>query len=169
MERTEASSSHVEIHPVRSEYDVFLSFRGPDTREIFTDILYEFMGKVGIHVFKDDEEIRRGEEIGGELERAIDNAKIYVIVFSKNYASSAWCLRELAMMVDRSRDSDAGKILLPIFYDADPYDVKLRSKLYQQAIDAHKQRYEREIVGKWEEALLEVGGISGWDSKSVKG
>ncbi|KAI6668610.1 hypothetical protein NL676_010842, partial [Syzygium grande] len=45
------------------EYDVFLSFRGPDTRNTFTDFLYVFLSKAGIRVFMDDEELRPGEKI----------------------------------------------------------------------------------------------------------
>ncbi|XP_039162855.1 TMV resistance protein N-like [Eucalyptus grandis] len=69
-------------------YEVFLSFRGPDTRHGFTDCLYNAMVDAGILVFRDDESLRVGEKISDELLQAIENSKIYIPIFSKNYAES---------------------------------------------------------------------------------
>ncbi|CAN1227683.1 Disease resistance protein L6, partial [Linum grandiflorum] len=61
------------------EYEVFLSFRGPDTRHHtrhqITNIIYHFLCCTKIHTFKDDNELRKGEEIGSNLLRAIDQSK----------------------------------------------------------------------------------------------
>ncbi|KAI4311711.1 hypothetical protein MLD38_036586 [Melastoma candidum] len=109
---SEARTSHGNLNtPDGSAYDVFVSFRGPDTRCVFTDVLYVFMKEKGICVFRDMEEVRHGEEIGDELRRAVPDSRIYVVVFSKDYASSAWCLRELAMMVDCLRDPASRKVI----------------------------------------------------------
>jgi hypothetical protein len=50
---------------------VFLSFRGEDTRKNFTDHLYTALVQAGIHTFRDDDEIGRGENIKSELQQAI--------------------------------------------------------------------------------------------------
>jgi hypothetical protein len=50
---------------------VFLSFRGADTRKNFTDHLYKALVDAGIHTFRDDDEIRIGENIELELQKAI--------------------------------------------------------------------------------------------------
>lgn len=153
-----------------SEYDVFLSFRGPDTRNGITDHLYECMCGAGLRAFRDDEEIRRGEVIGGELEQAIINSRVYAVILSRNYVSSSWCLRELAMMVDLRRGLGVGrKIILPIFYGVDPCDVKLRTELYRNDLNKHEDRYGHDVVKKWEEALVTIGQINGWDSKAIHG
>ncbi|KAK9280364.1 hypothetical protein L1049_014053 [Liquidambar formosana] len=44
-------------------YDVFLSFRGEDTRKNFIDHLYFALKNAGINAFRDDNELPRGEEI----------------------------------------------------------------------------------------------------------
>jgi len=53
------------------KYQVFLSFRGEDTRKNFTNYLYKALVDAGIHTFRDDDEIRRGENIDFELQKAI--------------------------------------------------------------------------------------------------
>ncbi|KAL3736837.1 hypothetical protein ACJRO7_025724 [Eucalyptus globulus] len=147
-----------------TEFEVFLNFRGLDTRLNFTDHLYHSLDGVGIRVFLDDAEIQKGEKIGGELLRAINNSTIYVPIFSRDYASSALCLRELAHMVECSRGS-TNKVILPIFFDVDPYDVKLRTGLYIDALKRHKERFGTNEVQQWEGALTEVASIKGWHCK----
>ncbi|XP_039165794.1 disease resistance protein RPV1-like [Eucalyptus grandis] len=90
----------------RGEYQVFLNFRGPDTRYGFADFLYHDLVDAGVHVFRDYEELRVGDVIGGELLRAIDNSILYIPIFSRAYASSKWCLREIAHIVDSVSKSD---------------------------------------------------------------
>ena len=55
-------------------YDVFLSFRGEDTRQKFTGNLYNSLCEKGVHTFIDDEGLRRGEEITPALLNAIQNS-----------------------------------------------------------------------------------------------
>jgi hypothetical protein len=76
-------------------YHVFLSFRGADTRKTFLGHLYNALVQAGIHTFKDDEELPPGEEISHHLKKAIQESKISIVVFSRDYASSRWCLNEL--------------------------------------------------------------------------
>ncbi|KAF8039877.1 hypothetical protein BT93_B2174 [Corymbia citriodora subsp. variegata] len=157
------------------EYQVFLSFRGPDTRHVFTDILHQAMIDAGIHVFINDEKLQPGEKISDNLERAIDNSKLYIPIFSKNYASSPWCLHELVRMVDKSKE-DEKKVILPIFYDVKPDDVKLKTALYnkdilnlEQEMEDQKNKFGREDIKKWRQALQKVGGIDGWEPKKDSG
>ena len=82
------------------EYDVFLSFRGGDTRYKFTDHLYHALVAKEIITFRDDKELKRGEPISQELLDAIEKSRIAAIIFSKNYASSTWCLEELAKIIE---------------------------------------------------------------------
>ncbi|XP_048137943.1 disease resistance protein RUN1-like [Rhodamnia argentea] len=148
------------------DYDVFLSFRGPDTRNGFTDCLYEFMSNTGIRIFRDDEELRPGEKIS-EILRAVKRSQIYIPIFSKDYASSKWCLRELTCMVECARQS-MGKEILPIFYDVDPSDVKLETELYESALGKHEANLGCTEVKPWRAALKTVAKIRGWHIKDQK-
>ena len=70
------------------KYDVFLSFRGEDTRTNFVDHLYHALHQKSIHTYRDDVRIKKGKRISDELIGSIKDSKFYIIVFSKNYASS---------------------------------------------------------------------------------
>lgn len=140
--------------PPGADYQVFLSFRGPDTRQGFADCLYHFMVDAGIRVFRDSEGIPAGEKIEVIL-RAINGSIVCIPIFSKGYASSKWCLRELAEMVELK------KKIMPVFYDVTPDDVKLKTPLYRDAMTNHGKEEEEE---KWGKALEKALEISGWES-----
>ncbi|XP_056165304.1 disease resistance protein L6-like isoform X2 [Syzygium oleosum] len=149
-------------------YEVFLSFRGADTRHGFTDHLYHGMVDAGIIVFRDSESLHVGKQIGGELLQAIENSKIYIPIFSENYASSDWCLRELACMVECTLKSNGKKEILPIFLDVEPADVKLKTNLYRQTLSKRQKTWCTEAES-WEKALIEVGKIKGWNWQKDQG
>ncbi|XP_042491894.1 TMV resistance protein N-like [Macadamia integrifolia] len=111
-------------------YDVFPSFRGEDTRNTFTAHLYNALDDAGIHTFKDDERLCTGEEIGPELLSAIEQSRISIPIFSKNYASSKWCLNELVKIVECRKTMN--QLVLPIFYDVDPSDVRNHTGSYAE-------------------------------------
>ncbi|CAN1139150.1 Disease resistance protein L6 [Linum perenne] len=147
------------------EYEVFLSFRGPDTRNQITDILYRFLCRTKIHTFKDDNELRKGEEIGSNLLQAIDQSKIYVPIISKNYAHSKWCLIELAEII-RRQEQDTRRIILPIFYMVDPRDVRHQTGPYENAFQEHCKKFDETTIKNWKDALNKVGAFKGWHVKS---
>ena len=82
------------------KYDIFLSFRGEDTRKSFTDHLYAVLNQKGIYTFRDDEKLGRGKRISPVLFKAIEDSFFAIVVLSKNYASSTWYLNELVKIMD---------------------------------------------------------------------
>ncbi|XP_065849176.1 disease resistance protein RPV1-like [Euphorbia lathyris] len=142
-------------------YHVFLSFRGGDTRKNFTDHLYTALIQAGIRTFRDDDEIVRGELIELEITKAIRESKISVIVLSRDYASSRWCLDELAMIMER-RKTD-GHVVIPLFYDVDPFLVGKQSGFYGEAFARHEIEFRGEMgmVEGWRKALREVADMGG--------
>ncbi|XP_048133853.1 disease resistance protein L6-like [Rhodamnia argentea] len=145
------------------ENEVFLSFRGPDTRAGITDHLYTGLSGLGIRTFRDDEDLREGEEFAPELLQAIKQSKILVPIFSKNYASSIWCLKEVAQMVECKKTG--GQKIMPIFYDVAPWEVRYQTGGYKDAFLSHekKKRHDEKTIGEWKAALSAVGEINGWD------
>lgn len=94
------SSSSTASPSTRWTYDVFISFRGEDTRNNFVDHLYAALQRAGIYTFKDDEKLQRGKSISPELVKAIQESMVAVVVFSNNYANSSWCLEELVKIIE---------------------------------------------------------------------
>ena len=146
-------------------YEVFLSFRGEDTRNGFTGNLYNSLHRKGIHTFIDDEELRRGDEIRPALLTAIQESRIAIIVFSKNYAASTFCLDELVMILDHFKAE--GRLVWPIFYGVDPSDVRHQRASYAKALAKHEERFQddKDKVQKWREALHKAANLSGWHFK----
>ncbi|KAL6184319.1 hypothetical protein ACLB2K_045721 [Fragaria x ananassa] len=65
--------------PFPWKYDVFLSFRGEDTRKGFTDYLYDKLQWRGIRTFRDDPELQRGTTISPELISAIEQSRFAIV------------------------------------------------------------------------------------------
>ncbi|CAN1195550.1 Disease resistance protein L6 [Linum perenne] len=151
------------------EYEVFLSFRGPDTRDSITDILYRFLAHSKIRTFRDDDELRKGEGIWSNLVKAISQSKISVTIFSPRYAESKWCLKELAEIVEHKK-REKGHIILPIFYKVDPRDVRHQTGPYEVAFQQHERNtnFDEKTIETWKAALNEVGSLKGWHIETKK-
>ena len=153
-----ASSSPSTPH----SYEVFISFRGEDTRKNFTDHLYTTLVAYGIHTFRDDEELEKGGDIASDLLRAIEESKIFIIIFSTNYANSRWCLNELVKIFECTTQKQS--TILPIFYHVNPSDVRKQSGSYGDAfVDHEKDADEKkmEVIQKWRTALNQVASLCG--------
>ncbi|KAB2006473.1 hypothetical protein ES319_D11G347600v1 [Gossypium barbadense] len=146
----------------RKKYDVFLSFRGEDTRKNFTGHLYDALKSIGIITFRDDPKLEAGEEIAPELSKAIQQSWCSVIIFSKTYAFSGWCLEELAEIVQQKNAN--GHKVFPIFYHVDPSDLRNQKEKVEEAFAKHEERYkeDKDKIQKWRNALTEVAKIKGW-------
>ena len=146
------------------KYDVFLNFRGEDTRHSFTSHLDAALSRSGINTFKDDQ-LRRGEKISPALLQAIEESRFSIIIFSENYASSSWCLDELTKILECVKEG--GHTALPVFHNVDPSHVREQKGSFAEAFAKHEQVYREKMekVVKWRKALTEVATISGWDSR----
>nr|XP_033516124.1 toll/interleukin-1 receptor-like protein isoform X2 [Nicotiana tomentosiformis] len=142
----------------RFNWDIFLSFRGEDTRHGFTNKLYNELVRNGVRTFIDDEGLDRGEEIAPNLSAAIEDSAASIAVISQNYASSKWCLEELVKI------SECKRLLLPVFYGVDPSDVRRQKGPFEEHFRKHEIVVEAEKVCRWREAMKKAGNISGWDS-----
>ncbi|KAB2603580.1 TMV resistance protein N-like [Pyrus ussuriensis x Pyrus communis] len=154
----------------RWKYDVFLSFRGVDTRKGFVSHLYHELWECqGITTFFDDRELEAGTSIPVELPSAIKESHIAIVVLSPNYASSKWCLDELTTIL---QCMEARNSVLPVFYETDPSDVGNQRGSFAKAFAEHEEKFtsteEKKKVTQWREDLKKVSKISGWHSKESK-
>ncbi|KAL7185351.1 hypothetical protein ACSBR2_027317 [Camellia fascicularis] len=152
-----ASSSVPSTSRPQYTYDVFLSFRGEDTRDNFVSHLYTALAQKGIHTFKDDEKLERGKVISPELRIAIRESRFSIVVLSKNYASSRWCLDELMEALECSNTA-----VIPIFYHVDPSEVRSQKESFGKGFDELVSKQEEsgmENVQRWRKALDQVSNI----------
>ncbi|PRQ57250.1 putative TIR domain-containing protein [Rosa chinensis] len=137
-------------------YDVFLSFRGTDTRKNFTDHLYTALLNARFHTFRDNR-IERGENIWEELKKAIHLSRSSVIVFSRDYTSSDSCLDELVVILERKRTSD--HIVFPVYYDIGPSQLTKQAETLSE-VPKHQENQSSEKLNIWRAALEEVAGLA---------
>uniref|UniRef100_A0A7N2RAY1 TIR domain-containing protein n=1 Tax=Quercus lobata TaxID=97700 RepID=A0A7N2RAY1_QUELO len=147
------------------KYDVFLSFRGEDTRKRFTNHLYTTLKQKGISTFKDDEKLKRGTSITPELLKAIEESRFAMIILSWDYASSKWCLIVLTKIVECMKKT--GLVVLPVFHYVDPSDVRNHRGTFAEAFDKHEESFKDNMrnIETWKAALTKVADLAGWDLK----
>ncbi|KAJ0524655.1 putative TIR domain, P-loop containing nucleoside triphosphate hydrolase [Helianthus annuus] len=142
-------------HSPTITYDVFLSFRGIDTRHTFTDYLYKALLRANLRTFRDDNAIPGGEVLKPEIETAIKESRASIVVLSENYANSRWCLDELCLIFEQRRN--CGHFVLPIFYHVEPSDVRHQTGSF--AIE--ELNWTADVVRRWKEALTMVSNLKG--------
>lgn len=158
---TMASSSSSSV-PRVSKYDVFLSFRGEDTRKTIVSHLYAALDSRGIVTFKDDQRLEIGDHISDQLHIALKGSSFAVVVLSENYATSRWCLMELQLIMEFMKEGTLE--VFPVFYGVDPSTV--RHQLGSFSLERYKGRPEMvHKVHKWREALHLIANLSGVDSR----
>ncbi|XP_061993534.1 TMV resistance protein N-like [Rosa rugosa] len=152
-------SSSSSNHPWK--YHVFLSFRGEDTRNNFTGHLCSALRQKGINTFMDDE-LERGEDISTSLLQTIEESRISIIVFSKNYASSKWCLDELVKILECKKLNQQD--VRPVFYRVNPSDIRNHRGSFGEALANHERNVKdnMEKVQIWKVALKEAANLLGW-------
>ena len=147
-----SSSTH------RRSYDVFLSFRGKDTRNGFTGHLYKALCDNGMNTFNDDNDLQRGEKLSEELLKTIERSIISIVVFSENYAESSWCLDELVKIMQCRTN---GQLVLPVFYKVDPSEVRNQRGNFGVALTEFEEKFKNKVQS-WRTALSEVANLVGW-------
>ncbi|KAF8024228.1 hypothetical protein BT93_F1432 [Corymbia citriodora subsp. variegata] len=149
------------------KYDVFLSFRGEDTRKNFVDHLHDALRRRGIVAFKDDHDrdIPRGENIKPEILGAIEKSKYVLPIFSENYASSTWCLEEVAKAVE-CKDINEGSVI-PIFYKVNPSDIRKLRGNFGKDFAKIEETYtgDEGDIKRWKDALEKVADLAGRELK----
>ncbi|CAH8278064.1 unnamed protein product [Arabidopsis lyrata] len=150
------------------QYDVFISFRGDDLRHNFLAHFRKELDRKLIRTFN-DMEIEKGESLDPVLTQAIRGSKIAVVLFSKNYASSGWCLNELLEIVKCKKE--IGQLVIPIFHGVDPSHVRHQIGDFGSIFEKTCRRHSEEVKNQWKKALTEVANMVGthlqnWDNEA---
>ncbi|KFK34149.1 hypothetical protein AALP_AA5G107000 [Arabis alpina] len=146
-------------------FDVFPSFSGEDVPKSFLSHLLEKLRTKLIITFI-DHGIERSRPIAPELLSEIRDSRISIVVFSKNYASSTWCLNELAAIHDFHVES--GQMVIPVFYDVDPSHVRKQTGEFGKAFETTCGGKTEDDIKRWKKAIACVASITGEDSRNWK-
>ncbi|XP_010445820.1 PREDICTED: protein PHLOEM PROTEIN 2-LIKE A5-like [Camelina sativa] len=142
-------------------HQVFVNFRGAELRHNFISHLEPALKTVGINVFVDNNE-KRGEDLTA-LFRRIEESKIALVVFSRRYMESIWCLNELVKIKERA---DEKKLLvIPIFFKVKPTELK---GLLDEACESHGILHKAHILNKWKVALECIKSKTGFPLKDKR-
>ncbi|CAL2279904.1 unnamed protein product [Prunus armeniaca] len=141
-----------------------MSFRGEDTRDAFTSHLHAALRRKQIETYIDNK-LEKGDDIGPALLEAIEKSIIALVIFSKDYASSTWCLKELVHILGCKKSY--GQIVIPIFYRIDPSHVRKQQGTY--ALEDRPLKRIRDEVANWRAALEEAANMSGFHYSSKTG
>ncbi|KAJ8770506.1 hypothetical protein K2173_017997 [Erythroxylum novogranatense] len=144
------------------KYDVFLNFRGEDVRFNFLSYLILAFNHVSLNFFV-DYKLPRGEHIESALMVAIQDSRVALTIFSKGYASSAWCLDELVKIMDCRENPTLRQKVIPVFYHVSPSDVtNVETGVFAQDFAKHERgRRSRSKVPRWKAAMEAAGHLAG--------
>ncbi|CAG7878420.1 unnamed protein product, partial [Brassica rapa] len=145
------------------KHHVFPSFHGPDVRRGFLSYLLKEFKEKGIDVFIDND-IERSKLIGPELTEAIRGSLIALVLITRNYASSTWCLNELVQIMKCwEEDKQTVKV---IFYEVDPSDVKNQKGDFGTVFHKTCAEKSTDEVERWRKALQIVAQIAGYHTSN---
>ncbi|KAH7428288.1 hypothetical protein KP509_10G085000 [Ceratopteris richardii] len=158
--------SHQRRNPAQG-YNVFICYVGQDTKRNMVSVLRGRLHFMGITCF-DNYEMNHEPEINPHIEEAITKSKVYVISFTKNFASSKRCLEEARLIMNMQRSSSTSsttRTVIPIFYDVQPCEVRHQP----ENSEYHKCRETGSTVQEgesWSESLCELSKIKGCEFRS---
>ncbi|XP_010549011.1 PREDICTED: protein PHLOEM PROTEIN 2-LIKE A5 [Tarenaya hassleriana] len=141
----------------RPQHEVFINYRGDELRYGFVSHLVEALERNRVNFFIDKDE-QRGKDLK-DLFLRIDQSLIALVIFSRRYAESEWCLDELSRINKRV---EMGKLrVIPIFYKVDADDVReQKGKFGDKFWELAKASRGHQIM-EWKDALESVSDKMG--------
>ncbi|XP_010553686.1 PREDICTED: protein PHLOEM PROTEIN 2-LIKE A8-like [Tarenaya hassleriana] len=136
---------------------VFISFRGKELRLRFSSHLFDAFRRRGIDFFIDEHELR-GKDLKHLFTR-IKESRIAIVIFSRRFARSRWCLNELAKINERV---EMGKLeAIPIFYNVETCDLKQLTGRFGDNFRKRAKKDGRKRTKRWMKALESISGKFG--------
>ncbi|XP_006356543.2 uncharacterized protein, partial [Solanum tuberosum] len=131
------------------------SLRQQDLDKSFVADLHKRLKDIGINVFKPDVNSEWGEQISTEILEAIEESRIAVTIFSKDYTSSPRCLEELTKIMECV--DNKGQEFFFVFYKVKPSDGLSPLETFEADIKG----FDLEKVQRWKDALRIADDMAG--------
>ncbi|XP_033758197.1 toll-like receptor 4 [Pecten maximus] len=102
-------------------YDAFISYSSDDCKFVKNDILSNLEDKQGLQLCLHQRDFSPGVEIAENITNAIHQSRKTVVLLSRNYLDSHWCMFEFNMArMESIYSRGASSILLLVFYEEIP-------------------------------------------------
>lgn len=154
-----ATSSSSGLGKISKGPQVFINFRGDELRRGFIAHLEPALREANINVFIDEHEML-GTNLQNLLFR-IEQSRVALAIFSKEYTTSKWCLDELVKIKECM---DKGTLIgIPIFYKLKTSVVSNLEGTFGDNFRELKRNNRHDLVKtqKWEEALTSIPQTKG--------
>lgn len=154
-----SSSSSSGVGKISKGPQVFINFRGEELRNGFIAHLEVALKRANINYFID-----KHEQVGRKLQNLlvrVEQSRVALVIFSKEYTTSVWCLDELAKIKECM---DKGSLIgVPIFYKIETSVVSNLKGYFGDNFRTLKRNNQHDLVRtqKWEEALTSIPEIIG--------
>jgi TIR domain len=104
-------------------YDAFISHAVEDKIPIANE-LFQKLEQAGLKIWYSGRELNAGDSIATTIHDGLNKSRFGIVIFSKNYISKTWTLREFFHLM--AREKDGNKVILPILYEVTPKDLALK-------------------------------------------
>lgn len=133
-------------------HQVFVNFCKGELGDNFVTHLVWALRDSGINVFTDSYKLR-GREEQQEVFTSIEKSNIALVIFSKRYSESYWCLNELVKIEKLAKEGKL--VVIPVFYNVKTSEVRRLEGEFGRNFTNTKEKFAMEpmMVQSWEESL----------------
>jgi len=148
------------------QYDVLINCDGEEIGRKFVSHLDSVLSTVGLTTLLHYDNAVKSTHIQQPI---LNLCRIVIVVFTKTYSESAWCLHQLQQIIEWHQTYC--RHVLPVYYEIQPSDVRLQKGDFGKAFKATAQRIfsEQELehgMSRWSHALTKAANFFGWDESN---
>ncbi|XP_047175542.1 disease resistance protein RLM3-like, partial [Vigna umbellata] len=147
-------------------YDVLINFNGEDIRRKFVSHLDFALSSVGLTTFLHHQNAVESTHVQQPI---LDLCRVVIVVFTKTYSESAWCLHQLQQIIQWHQTYC--RHVLPVYYEIQPSDVRFQKGDFGKAFKetAHQTFSAQQLkhgMSRWSHALTKAANLFGWDESN---
>ncbi|XP_027905505.1 TMV resistance protein N-like [Vigna unguiculata] len=147
-------------------YDVLINFNGEDIRRKFVSHLDSAFSSVGLTTFLHHQNAVESMHVQQPI---LNLCRVVIVVFTKTYSQSAWCLHQLQQII--AWHESYCRHVLPVYYEIQPSDVRLQKGDFGKAFkETAQQTFSAQQLedgmSRWSHALTKVASLFGWDESN---
>lgn len=126
----------------QTDWDVFISYAS-ENRQTVAEPIANFLDGVGLDVWYDQTALEVGDSLRNKLNEGLSRCRYGLVILSPDFFGKYHTEKELSALTQR--ETDEGKVILPVWYDLTVDDVREQSPALADRIAA-----------KWDEGFPSV-------------